>query len=163
VLERDLGAHRGEALEVLVDRAGADRAAAGQRHAAVAVARDQRPEDEHAGAHRLDQLVRRLVVALAARRLRRRLDPAQVLGRLGVDLAAEVAQQLAHRRDVLQPRDVAEGRGARGQERRGQQGERGVLGAADLDLPGEARASFDDDLVHDFRGGVTTVAAARER
>ena len=55
-----LRAHRLQALEVLIDRARADRAAARQRHARAAVARDQRPEHQHGRAHRLDQLVGRL-------------------------------------------------------------------------------------------------------
>ena len=59
VLEVDLGAHRLEPLDVLVDRPQADRAAAGQRHARLAAAGEQRPEHEDRGAHRLDELVGR--------------------------------------------------------------------------------------------------------
>ena len=59
VLEVDGRAHRLEALDVLVDRPQSDRAAAGQRHARLAAAREQRPERQDRRAHRLDQLVRR--------------------------------------------------------------------------------------------------------
>ena len=82
VLELDARPHRLQALEVLIDRARADRAAARQRHARAAVARDQRPQHQHRRAHGLDQLVGRLVFgdrrrvdardALAARPRRRR-------------------------------------------------------------------------------------------
>ena len=60
VLDRDLGAHRLQALDVLVDRTRADRAAAGQRHRRVAKAGQQRAQHHDRGAHRLDQLVRRV-------------------------------------------------------------------------------------------------------
>jgi hypothetical protein len=61
VLDGDLGAQLGQALEMLVDRPHADRAAAGQRHARGAVAGDERPEHEHGGAHGRDQLVGRQI------------------------------------------------------------------------------------------------------
>ena len=51
VLELDLRAQRREALQVLVDGAGADGAAAGQRDAGLAAAGQQRPEHQHRGAH----------------------------------------------------------------------------------------------------------------
>ncbi len=57
VLEVDLDAHRGEPLHVLVDGAQADRAAAGQRDARLAAARDERPQRQDRRAHRLDELV----------------------------------------------------------------------------------------------------------
>ena len=59
VLDLDLGAHRLQALDVLVDRARADGAAAGQRHRGLAEARQQRAQHQHRGAHGLHQLVRR--------------------------------------------------------------------------------------------------------
>ena len=73
VLDDDLGAHRLQPLDVLVDRPRADRAAAGQRDARLAEAREQRAEDEDRRAHRLDELVRRLVRghAVGAQRQRR--------------------------------------------------------------------------------------------
>ncbi len=61
VLDRDVGAELGEALQVLVDRPHADRAAPGQGHARHAAARQQRAEHEDGRAHGGDELVRRLV------------------------------------------------------------------------------------------------------
>ncbi len=60
VFERDRGAHRLEPLEVLIDRPGADRAAARERHAGAAVAGDERAEHQHRSAHLADQLVGRV-------------------------------------------------------------------------------------------------------
>ena len=74
VLELDARAHRRQALEVLVDRARADRAAARQRHARAAVARHQRPQHQHRGAHGLHQVVGRLVLGDSAW-CRRPCDP----------------------------------------------------------------------------------------
>ena len=67
VLDRDLGAHRLQALDVLVDRARADGAAARQRHLGLAEARQQRTQRQHRRAHGLDQLVGRLGVGEVAR------------------------------------------------------------------------------------------------
>ena len=52
-------AHRLQALDVLVDRTQADRAAARQRHLRLAAAREQRTQHQDRGAHRLHQLVGR--------------------------------------------------------------------------------------------------------
>ncbi|KAG1433795.1 hypothetical protein G6F57_021917 [Rhizopus arrhizus] len=59
VLDHDLGAQRLQALDVLVDRARTDRAAARQRHFRSAEAGQQRAQHQDRGAHGLDQLVRR--------------------------------------------------------------------------------------------------------
>ena len=72
VLEVDRRAHRLEALDVLVDRPQADRAAAGQRNARLAGAREQRSQREDRRAHRLHQLVRR---ERPVDRARRRASP----------------------------------------------------------------------------------------
>ena len=107
VLDHDLGAHRLQALDVLVDRARADRAAAGQRDRGLAEARQQRAERQHRGAHGLDQLVGRFG----------RTQP----GRIDADACrrssrstrhAHVADQLEHGRHVLQARHVLQHRPA---------------------------------------------------
>ncbi len=59
VLEVDRRAHRLQALHVLVDGAQADRAAARQRHARLAAAREQWPQRKDRRAHRLHQFVGR--------------------------------------------------------------------------------------------------------
>ena len=134
VLERDLRAHRLEPLQVLIDRPRADRAPAGHRHARPPVARDQRPEHEHARAHRLHQVVRRLELGLLLAGRRRDRERRAFVARL--DVPAEHAQQLRHRPHVGELRDVLERRRPRRQQRRRQQRQRGVLGAADRDLAG---------------------------
>src|SRR6266568_1800621 len=60
VLDGDLRPERREDLEVLVDGAVADRAAAGERHPRLAEAGEERPQHHHARAHRLHELVGRL-------------------------------------------------------------------------------------------------------
>ena len=57
VVEAELGAERLEALQVLIDRAHADRAAARLRDARRAEARDQRSEHQERGAHLAHQVV----------------------------------------------------------------------------------------------------------
>ena len=102
VLEVDLGAHRLQALDVLVDRAQADRAAAGQRHARLAAARDQRPQHQDRGAHRLHELVGR-ERPVDARRVERDACPACRCRR-----ARPSARAAPHRAHVVQPRHVGQ-------------------------------------------------------
>jgi hypothetical protein len=147
VIEDDLGAHRGEPLQVLIDRPRADGAAARLRHPGPTEARDQRAEHHDRRAHGLHQIVGRLELGLLRRR---RADDHRALA---LDLAAELAQELGHGRHVLQLRDVLERAGPAGQERRGHHRQRGVLGAADGDVSNQAAAAFDDDLVHGSRPG----------
>ena len=141
VLELDARPHRLEPLEVLIDRARADRAAARQRHARAAVARDQRPEHQHRRAHGLDQLVGRLVV-VDRRRVDARDAPALVF-----EAGAQAREQPPHRAHVAQPGDVAVAGGAARQQRRRQDGQRGVLGTRDAHLAVQAGAATDDDLL----------------
>ena len=60
LLDGDARAHRLERHEVEVHGPHADRAAAGQRDARLAEARDEGAEHEDGGAHRADEVVRRL-------------------------------------------------------------------------------------------------------
>src|SRR3546814_1487620 len=59
LLQADFGAKLLEAVQVEVDRARADGAAARQRHLGLADARHQRPQHQHRGAHLAHQVVRR--------------------------------------------------------------------------------------------------------
>ena len=126
-LEADGAPHRLEPLQVLVDRARANRAASGERNLRASVPRDERPEDQHARAHLLHELVRCLRADLAARRLERDL------GRRDVHLATEEAEQRRGRRDVPQIGNIPQAARAVGQERGAQDRERGVLRAADCE------------------------------
>ena len=68
ILQSDRGSHGLEAEQVLIDRSHADGAASGQRDSRVTATGEQRPENEHAGAHGLHHVVRRIVEAGGARR-----------------------------------------------------------------------------------------------
>ena len=140
-------AHRLEALEVLVDRPRADRAAAGQRHARPAVARDQRPEHEHRRAHRLDQLVGRLVT-----RRRPSVSTARdALARVD-DVAPRRVEQPPHRAHVAQRGDVAIDRAAaRRAATDARIGSAAFFDARDAHLAAQARAAADDDLLQGRR------------
>ena len=65
-LQRDAGAHLLEALQMQIDRASADGAAAGQRHARLADARQQRTEHKERGPHLADDVVGRLGIGNGA-------------------------------------------------------------------------------------------------
>jgi hypothetical protein len=141
VLDADLGAHRLQALDVLVDRARADRAAARQRHLRLAEARQQRPQHEDRRAHGLDQLVRRDQVVDA-----RRVEPHAAAVRFA--LHAHLVQDLQRGAHVLQVRHVVELDGLGAQQARTQNRQRRVLRARHDDLAGQPAAAFDHQLVH---------------
>jgi hypothetical protein len=120
-LDRDVGAHRGEPLDVQVHGTLADGAAPGQRHARLPEARDQRAEREDRGAHRLHVLVGRERLDHVAR------VEADVMGR-GLGLHAHALEQLHHRAHVVQLRHVADVDGSGGQQRGREDRQRRVLG-----------------------------------
>jgi hypothetical protein len=143
VFQLDARPHGGQPLEVLVDGSRADGASAWQRHARLAVAANQRPQHQGRGAHGLDQLVGRLEVVDG-----RAVDDG---GAVALDLGAKLPEQLAHGDHVTQARDVAVGRLAAGKQRRGEDGQRRVLGARHTHLAVQSLAALDDDdLVHCF-------------
>ena len=142
VLDADLRAHPEQPLDVQVDRALPDRAAARERDPRPAVPREERAEHQHRGAHRLDEVVGGLV-GREALDAHRRPTVARI-----VDLRAELLEHPEHRADVAHPREVRELDGVPGQQARGETGERRVLGAPDLDAPREPQASRDPKLVH---------------
>jgi hypothetical protein len=127
VLDADLGAHRLQALDVLVDRPGADGAAAGQRHLGLAAAGHQRAEHQDRGAHGLDQFIGgdRIVQA-------RGIQADAVA--FALDLHAHLLQQFQHGADVVQFRDIAQDQGFGTEQRGAEDRQRGVLGAGDGDL-----------------------------
>ena len=61
---------------------------------------------------------------------------------------AELVEQVAETVDVGQPRQVAQRQRLVGQQRAGQQGQRGILGAGNRILPLRRLAAADDDPVH---------------
>ncbi len=143
MVELDLGAQRSQALHVEVDGPEAYDAAAGERDLGVAALREERPQDADRGAHLRDELVLGARVLLA-------LDLAdEGRGVALLDLDAQVAEDRDLELDVLQgERHVLEdGLAFAREERRREQGQRRVLGAAYGDAARELLAPFDDELL----------------
>ena len=108
----DLGAEAREGVDVGVEPPAPDHVAAGRRHDRLAPAREQRPGEQDGRADARAELGVELVLA-------------HVLGHdaddpvpLDVHLDAEVGDQLEHRRDVADGRDVREGHRLVGEEAR---------------------------------------------
>ncbi|MNT30693.1 hypothetical protein D3C72_1665010 [compost metagenome] len=141
VLDGDLGAHRLQALDVLVHRPRADAAAARQGDAGLAEARHQRPQHEDRRAHGLHQLVRGLGRIDVGGGQRGR-------GAVNVGPGAHLAQQLEHRARVLQVRHVVDGDGIGGQQAGAQDRQRRILGARNPDLALERAVALDLEFVH---------------
>jgi len=68
-----------------------------------------------------------------------------------VDVAAQLAEQLAHRVDVAEPGHALQCRLALGQQARRHDRQGAVLAAADFDLALEALPAADEEAVHDAR------------
>ncbi len=151
IFDLNVRAHRAQTIDVNIHRTRADGAATGQRHIGLAEASQQRPEHDDRCAHRAHQFVGR----------------DESIGGGGIDLDphavvdghahAHATEQLDHGRDVLQMRHVAHRHRPLGQQRRGQNRQRGVLRAGDANLALERRAALNQQLVH----GLTFVLRAR--
>jgi len=125
-------------------------AAARQRHARLAEARQQRPQHQDGGAHRLDQFVGRFV-----RGERRGVQPHLLGLRVALHhLHAQAAQQLEHGVHVLQLRRVVQGDGLGREQRRTQFGQGCILRAGNGDLALERAATADEKFVHETGSGV---------
>ena len=153
VLDRDLGPHGLQALDVLVHRSGADRAAARQGHPGLAEARQERPQRQHGGPHGLDQLVRRFGPDGAGG-----LQGHAPALAVGLGLHAHVVQKATHRRHVLQAWHVGQRHRLRRQQGGAQLGQGRVLGAGNQHVTAQLAASADDQFVHS-----ESVAAATQR
>ena len=141
VFDLDLGAQRGHALDVLVHRTLADAAAAGQRDAHFAKARQQRPQHQHGRAHGLDQFVGRFeLVDLVCLQD----DGFAIL--LGAH--THQAQQLEHGVGVVQRRHVGQAHRVGREQTGAENGQGRVLGAGDDDFALEPAAAGDAQLVH---------------
>jgi hypothetical protein len=100
VADQDMCPHRFEALEMEVDRTGADGAAAGQCDPGTAAARQHRTHHQERGPHAADQFVWRLTVA----------DVDRVDGQIiaaPLDTGPEVTTDVAGGSHVVQPRHIA--------------------------------------------------------
>ena len=135
----DLGAERGEGVDVGVDPAAADDISARRRHGGGAEAGEQRPREEDGRA----DLVGKLLVELRRRQAGRvdahlvRADP--------VGLRARAANEGEHRVHVADPRHVFELHRLAREQRRGEDRQSGVLVAGSLHAPRERVPSLDHE------------------
>jgi hypothetical protein len=127
VLDLDVGAHLAQALEMEIDRPGADGTPARQGDARAPVPGQQRPEHQHRGPHRLDQIVGRLERADTFHAHRSGLVTHD--GGVGPQLF----ENPHHRPHVADAGQVVELDGLRRQQASGQRGQRRVLGSAYLE------------------------------
>ncbi len=147
-LELELATESLEALEVLVDRPHTDRASAREGDMRLAAASEQRSEREHARSHLAHEIVGRFVERDPTRVEPDREAQRALFGRLderGEAHPSEEAERGAH---VDQIRHVPDLVDPGCEERRDEDGERRVLGAAHGNGAPERHAPFDDELVH---------------
>jgi hypothetical protein len=127
---------------MLIDGTKADRAPAGQRHARLAAAGEQRPQGQDRRAHGLDELVGR----------EGPVDSAGIegngSGRDRVQRDAHLRQQRLHRPHVLEARHVREHERLRREQRRAEDRQRRILRAGDPDFADQRPAALDQQLVH---------------
>ena len=138
-------AERAEGVEVRVQPAAADHVAARRRHRRAAEARQQRAGGQERGADALGErgIDLRLVHVGGAQHDGVGLGP--------LDRHAEVGEQLEQGLGVADPRHVVQRHPLLGEQRAGQQRQRGVLVSGGHDGAGQRHAAFDHELLH--RGG----------
>ena len=136
-------AHLFQALQVQIHRAGADRAAAGQRYPRLPDTGQQRAEHEDGGAHFADDVVGCLGIR---DRAADRQHPPGIAH--GIDGDAVLRQQRAHGLDVGEARHIAEYQAIRRQQPRRHQRQGGVLCPADRDFTRQRPSAANSDPVH---------------
>ncbi len=153
VMQLDLGTQLSQALEVQIDRARADGAAARQRDLGLAATRHERSQHQHRRAHLAYEIVGGSGVDDAgglkshAARGRRRTS-SRFRDRDG---RAQLAQQAGHRRDIHEVRHIGEMQRFRRQQRRRHQRQGCILGAADLNLAMEPATAANAYPIHALR------------
>ena len=147
-----------------IDRTRADGAAAGQRHARLAHARDQRRHHPEACAHLGDELIGRGGVDNVGGG---NLQGLAVIGGLAGALAADrdvdavIAEDPLQQRDVGEPGHIVERQGLVGQEARDHQGKRGVLRSRDRDRAVQPPPAENANTIHDAPCGPNLGSSAR--
>lgn len=150
-LKLDLGAQLLQPPQVQVNRPGADRAATRQRHLRLTPPGQKRPQNQDRGPHAPDKVIgcggvvdvarcqrqgpSDMTVAFAAVALHRHRGP--MLG-----------QQIDHRGDVRQVRQVGQRQGLPRQQARGHQRQGCILRSANGNRPVERPAAADADHIH---------------
>ena len=141
----DLCAQGLEALEMQVDGARADGAAARQRDLRVTEACEQRPHDEERSAHLAHKLVGRFrpldLAAVHGQRVRRLVERR---------MYAERLQHLRDRMHIVERRNLLQAaRGVLPQKRRGDDGQHSVLRTTDLHASRKPTAALYNQLLHE--------------
>ncbi len=136
-------AHRLQRVQMQVHGPGTDRAAAGQRHDRMAIARQHRPQNQDRGAHLAHDVV--IGGEIGDRMTGQRQD--QPVLQAG-DLGPQRFQQLRHRADVAEPRGIGQRQRLVRQERGGHQGQTGVLCPRDRDRPGQGPVAAHQNRIH---------------
>ncbi len=142
LFDLDLGPHRLQPLDVLVDRAGTDGAAAGQGNPGFAATGDERTEDEDRRTHGLDHLVgsHRVIQAIAIEH--------QAVGAIHRNANAHIAEQTQHGRDVVEMRHIGQVQRIGGEQRGAKNRQRGVLGTRHGNFAGKGITPLNQQLIH---------------
>ena len=143
------GAERFESLQMQIDRPIADDAAAGQRNGRFLATAEQRTEHANRGAHFAHDFVGRDRFDLL------RLDRDGAAG--AFHLRAEMRQDLQHVMRVAQVRHAMQNARLARQQRRGQDRQRRIFRAADLDRTGERMTAVNENFIHTWRRGIVSL------
>ncbi len=140
----DAGAHRAERIEVRVKSPATDHVTARRWHHGAVEAGQQRAREKERCPDQLGELrghLDRVHVRGAQRHL---------VGASPGDLDADRRENLEHRLDVPDPRDVAHDDLILGEEAGGEDGKRPVLVPGRSEGAGKRDAAFDDELLHEL-------------
>ena len=140
-LDQDLGAQRLQSLDVLIDRARADRAAAGQGHIGFAEAGQQWPQQQDGAAHGLDQFIG------GVHRMHLAGVDAQV-GAVTLHGAAQQGQQFQRRVDIPHPGNIAYMQGLGAQQGGGDDRQGRIFCARYPHFTAQWAIAGDDDFFH---------------
>ncbi|MPN16919.1 hypothetical protein SDC9_164267 [bioreactor metagenome] len=141
MLDRNLGPHRLQPLDVLINRPGADRTSPRQTDTRLATTCHQRAQHEDGRTHGLDHFIR----------CDRVVQPGRIKHdgiAVTLDSDPHLPQQGKQGADVLEPRNVGKGDGLGTQQRCAQDGQGGILGAGNCNLTIQPATAFDQKLVH---------------
>ncbi len=167
LVDVDLGPQFLEAVEEEIDRPRADGAAARQRHAGIALARQQRPDDPKAGAHHRDEFVGRGGVGDLGGMEGHALAGALVVTAAPTvhgDVDAMVLEDALELLDIGKTRHVLEDERLAREDGSDHQRQRRVLGARNGDLTVEVIAADETNTIHSlprFSGPSARRACAR--
>ncbi len=142
----DSGAQPLQTEDVQIDGPRADGASARHGDARAAGARHQRTQNQAGGAHGLDQFIWRFGA-----------DDSGGMHANGlailIHLRSDIHQEPLHGADVADARNAAERHRLIGEQRRGQCGQRRILGAAGGNFAVEGSSAGDDKLIHGCLSG----------